>query len=112
MQIRVSQTRRASLVRVSVVIGLLPPEQWVTQANLILDQMKQTPNVKYVLLPNQHIGAYKTSFMPQWVAREYLARRGNAEFNDSQITPARCNLLGYALKHMRIEGKYLPKELF
>ncbi|MEM9680177.1 MAG: DUF4914 family protein [Bacteroidota bacterium] len=84
----------------------------VTQANLILDQMKKTPAVKYVLLPNQHIGAYRTSFMPQWVAREYLALRGNAEFNDSQITPARCNLLGYALKNMRIEGKYLPKELF
>ncbi len=83
----------------------------VTQANLILDQMESTPKVKYVLLPNQHIGAYKTSFMPQWVSREFLARRGHADFNETQISAARCSVLGYALNNMRIEGKYLPKEL-
>ena len=49
--------------------------------------------------------------MPQWVAREFLARKGNAKFNDDQISEARCSLLGYSLNSMRIEGKYLPKEL-
>ena len=83
----------------------------VTQANLILDQMQSTPKTKYVLFPNQHVGAYKTSFMPQWVSREYLARRGNAKFSSQQISPSRCSLLGYALNDMRIEGDYLPKGL-
>ena len=83
----------------------------VTQANLILEQMLNTPKTKYVLFPNQHVGAYKTSFMPQWVSREYLARRGNAKFSSQQVSPARCSLLGYALNDMRIEGDYLPKGL-
>lgn len=83
----------------------------VTQANLILEQMLNTPKTKYALFPNQHVGAYKTSFMPQWVSREYLARRGNAKFSSQQVSPARCSLLGYALNDMRIEGDYLPKGL-
>lgn len=83
----------------------------VTQANLLLDQFQKTPKVKNILLPNQHIGIYKTGFMPQWIAREFLARKGNANFNDDQISESRCSLLGYALNSMRIEGKYLPKEL-
>ncbi len=83
----------------------------VTQANLLLRQFQQTHKVKNILLPNQHIGAYKTGFMPQWVSREFLARKGNARFNEDQISEARCSLLGYALNSMRIEGKYLPKEL-
>ncbi|MEM1337634.1 MAG: DUF4914 family protein [Bacteroidota bacterium] len=83
----------------------------VTQANLLLDQFLQTKKVKNILLPNQHIGAYKTGFMPQWIAREFLARKGNAKFNEDQISESRCSLLGYNLNSMRIEGKYLPKEL-
>lgn len=83
----------------------------VTQANLLLEQMENTSKVKYVLFPNQHIGAYQTSFMPQWVCREFLARRGNAEFNNTQTTAARCSLLGYAMNSIRVEGKYIPKEL-
>ena len=47
----------------------------VKQANLLLRQIEQTPNVQYILTPNQHIGAWATSFMPQWIAREYLARK-------------------------------------
>ncbi len=83
----------------------------VTQANLILEQIQRTTQVKHILIPNQHIGAYKTGFMPQWVSREFLARKGNAEFSSEQMSEARCSLLGYALNSMRIEGKYLPKEL-
>jgi len=43
-------------------------------------------------------------FMPQWLARDYLARRGIAQFREDQIKPARCPLLGYSLQSMRIEG--------
>jgi hypothetical protein len=76
----------------------------VEQANLLLRQIEQTPRTRYILIPNQHVGAWKTGFMPQWLVRDYLARRGNARFKEEQIIPARCALLGYALKSMRIEG--------
>jgi hypothetical protein len=80
----------------------------VKQANLLLDQIKKTPKVQYILTPNQNIGAWKVGFMSQWIVREYLARKGNANFTDHQITPARCNVLGYALKYMTFEGKTIP----
>jgi hypothetical protein len=76
----------------------------VKQANLLLEQIIRTPGVKYILTPNQHIGAWKTSFMPQWISREFLARRGNANFNEEQISPSRCSLLGYSLNQMKVEG--------
>ncbi|MCC5941833.1 MAG: DUF4914 family protein [Balneolaceae bacterium] len=80
----------------------------VKQANLLLRQIKETPKVQYILTPNQNIGAWKVGFMSQWITREYLARKGNATFSDHQITPARCNVLGYALKYMTFEGKTIP----
>jgi len=80
----------------------------VDQANLLLQQIKDTPNVRYVLTPNQHIGAWETSFMPQWLMREYLARRGSAKFNPQQVQPARCTLLGYALNSIQVEGSAIP----
>jgi hypothetical protein len=48
----------------------------VDPANLLLNQILMTPEVRYILTPNQNVGAWEVSFMPQWVAREYLARRG------------------------------------
>jgi hypothetical protein len=42
--------------------------------------------------------------MPQWLMRDYLARRGMAPFHSDQLAPSRCPLLGYALQNMRIEG--------
>jgi hypothetical protein len=48
--------------------------------------------------------------MPQWITREYLARRGGAWFREDQLTPARCPLLGYAVKNVMIEGSLLDKE--
>ncbi|KPM31280.1 Hypothetical protein I595_2545 [Croceitalea dokdonensis DOKDO 023] len=83
----------------------------VKQANLLLEQIRATPDVKYVLTPNQHIGAWKTSFMPQWVSREFLARRGNAKFTEEQLSESRCSLLGYALNSMKVEGLQIPKWL-
>jgi hypothetical protein len=80
----------------------------VTQANLLLNQILDTPRTRYVLVPNQHTGAWAVGFMPQWLMREYLARRGSARFRHDQITPARCPLLGYASKTMQIEGFTIP----
>jgi len=76
----------------------------VTQANLLLDQILATPKTTFILCPNQHVGAWQTGFMPQWIAREYLARRGHAPFKAGQLQPARCPLLGYALLNLTVEG--------
>ena len=83
----------------------------VDQANLLLDQIISTPRMKYILCPNQHIGAWKTGFTPQWVAREYLARHGGARFSQDQVQPSRCPLLGYAMKTVVIEGQTIPSVL-
>jgi hypothetical protein len=77
----------------------------VDQANLLLRQIQQTPRVRYILTPNQHIGVWEVGFMPQWVAREYLSRRGSAKFSAEQVVPARCPLLGYALRDLMVEGQ-------
>ena len=79
--------------------------------NLLLDQIRSTQQTRYILVPNQHVGAWHTGFMPQWLAREYLARRGSARFRPEQLVPARCPLLGYALNTMMIEGTTVPQWL-
>jgi hypothetical protein len=76
----------------------------VAQANLLLRQIVETPRVRHILTPNQHVGAWYTGFMPQWLTRDYLARKGASRFTLDQIVPARCALLGHAMKSMRIEG--------
>jgi hypothetical protein len=80
----------------------------VTQANLLLRQILDTPRTRYIIVPNQHVGAWQVGFMPQWLAREYLARRGSARFRSDQIGPARSPLLGYAIKSMQVEGTTVP----
>ncbi|MHB8901255.1 MAG: DUF4914 family protein [Thermoguttaceae bacterium] len=80
----------------------------VDQANLLLRQIAETPKTRFVLTPNQYVGAWKVGFMPQWLAREYLARRGGARFRQEQLVPARCPLLGYALYFMQVEGTQVP----
>lgn len=81
----------------------------VTQANLLLKQFLDASSTRYILIPNQHVGAWHTGFMPQWLVRDYLARRGHARYPKEQITPSRCSLLGYSLQSMRIEGITIPK---
>lgn len=49
--------------------------------------------------------------MPQWVTREYLARRGTAKFRPEQIAESRCPLLGYSLESLKIDGNFLLKGL-
>jgi hypothetical protein len=83
----------------------------VTQANLLLEQFETYTNMRHVLCPNQHIGSWRVGFMPQWIAREYLARRGVARFKSDQLRTARCALLGYTLRHLQVEGRLIPEEL-
>ena len=80
----------------------------VTHANLLLDQLVQTPRMRYTLVPNQYIGVWKVGFKPQLLMREYLARRGNAQLRADQYQPARCPLLGYELNYLTIEGAKIP----
>ncbi len=81
----------------------------VKQANLLLDQMINSKNTRYLLIPNQHIGVYQVGFMPQWIMREYIARRGSAKFKEDQLEKARCTLLGFCLNSLRVDGQYIRK---
>lgn len=81
----------------------------VNQANLMLEQIKNSAHTRYVLIPNQHIGAYEVSFMPQWIAREYIARRGSAKFKPDHLVEARCSLLGFGLDSLKIDGQHIRK---
>jgi hypothetical protein len=81
----------------------------VVQANLLLEQIQKTPNTKYVLIPNQHIGSFKVGFIAEWLDREYLARKGSAKFRPEQLVESRCSTLGYSPKSLRIDGHNIPK---
>jgi hypothetical protein len=80
----------------------------VVHANMLLKQIMDTPRTRHVLIPNQHIGAWQTGFMPQWIAREYLARRGGAKFKPEQLAEARCPLLGSVPRSIQVEGTFIP----
>ncbi|HEX8552074.1 MAG TPA: DUF4914 family protein [Abditibacteriaceae bacterium] len=81
----------------------------VDQANLLLHQIQSTAKVRYILTPNQHVGCWETGFMPQWIAREYLARRGNAKFKSDKVEAARCPLLGYSLHTLQVAGQSISR---
>lgn len=76
----------------------------VDQANLLLQQIVDTPNTKYILIPNQYIGAYKVGFSGQWVTREYISRRGGVNFKADDLLESRCPILGYSPKNIKVEG--------
>ena len=80
----------------------------VTHANILLNQIVNTPRTTFTLVPNQHIGVWNVGFKPQLLMREYLTRRGAARLRADQYQPARCNLLGYELNYMTIEGSKIP----
>ena len=81
----------------------------VDQANLLLRQFVENPRMRHIICPNQHIGAWQVGFMPQWIAREYLARRGAAKFRPEQLRPARCPLLGHTLHQLQVEGRMVAR---
>lgn len=80
----------------------------VHHANMLLEQIINTPNTMFTLVPNQYIGVWKVGFKPQLFMREYLTRRGNAKLRKDQYQPARCPLLGYELNYLTIEGVKIP----
>lgn len=80
----------------------------VVHANMLLRQIVETSGTRYILLPNQHIGCWNVGFMPQWIAREYLARRGNVRFKPELMVRARCPLLGQIPKSVQVEGVLIP----
>jgi hypothetical protein len=80
------------------------------QANLLLEQIARSSNTRYLLLPNQHIGTYEVGFIPQWIAREYIARRGGARIKQEHLVESRCSLLGYTLDSLKIDGQYILRE--
>ena len=84
----------------------------VDHANLLLNQIIETPEVRYILVPNQHIGAWEVGFMPQWITREYLARRGGARFSAARMKPSRCPLLGYTPGSIVVEGRTIGAWFF
>ncbi|MGE0759420.1 MAG: DUF4914 family protein [Pirellulaceae bacterium] len=77
----------------------------VDQANILLRQIMETATTRFVLIPNQHIGSWNVGFAPQWVAREYLARRGTSPFRMDELMPSRCPLLGYHRQKIQVEGQ-------
>lgn len=83
----------------------------VKQANLLLDQILNTPETKYILLPNQYVGSYKVGFAAEWVTREYLSRKGGVKIASEKLVEAKCTILGYALDSMKLDGHYMKKEL-
>lgn len=80
----------------------------VTQANLLLHQLLDTPATLELLIPNQHVGAYEIGFAGQWLVREYLARRGG-KLNPKHLVPARCPLFGYSPNELKIDGQYIRR---
>ena len=80
----------------------------VRHANILLETIRNTARTRFVLIPNQHIGAYKTGFKPEWIAREYMARRGSVTYREEQLVSARYPLLGYTPPHIRVSGQDVP----
>lgn len=81
----------------------------VDQANILLEQILSTLSTRYILVPNQYIGAYKVDFGAQWATREYLARRGGCKFKREMLLESRCSLLGYVPESIKIDGMKIPK---
>jgi hypothetical protein len=80
-------------------------------ANLLLHQILEAPKTRFVLTPNQHVGAYKVGFAAEWLTREYLARRGQGSMRLDALEPARFPLFGYSLREMKIDGQQIRTSL-
>ncbi len=83
----------------------------VAAANLLLQQIMDHPRTRYVLTPNQHIGAYRVGFSAEWLTREWLARKGAGRMRASQLTPARCPLFGYSPIDITLDGQSVRRTL-
>jgi len=83
----------------------------VGAANLLLRQIMAYPRTRYVLTPNQHIGAYKVGFSAEWLTREWLARKGGGRMRANQLEPARCALFGYTPTEITLDGQPVRRTL-
>ena len=72
----------------------------IRHANLLLEQIMNTPQTTFILVPNQNVGVWKVGFKPQLLMREYFTWNGGAELPKDQYQPARCSLLGNELNHL------------
>jgi hypothetical protein len=84
----------------------------VDQANILLRQIVETASTLFVLIPNQHVGSWQVGFAPQWIFREYVARRGAAHFRGDEVVAARCPLLGYHRRQLHVEGQTIDPAFF
>jgi hypothetical protein len=80
----------------------------VPQANILLEQIIETPRTLFTLVPNQYVGAWHVGFKPQLLMREYLTRRGASKLRDGHYQQARCPLLGYELNYLTLENSKIP----
>src|SRR5205823_3533189 len=69
----------------------------------------ENTRMRHIISPNQHIGVWRVGIMPQWIAREYMARRGAARFRPGQLRPAPCPLLGHTLHQLQVEGRMIAR---
>ncbi|MCR6711182.1 MAG: DUF4914 family protein [Demequina sp.] len=83
----------------------------VAAANLLLDQILSFPHTRFVLTPNQHIGAYNVGFSAEWITREWLARKGGGRMRADQLEPARCALFGYSPREITLDGQPVRRTL-
>jgi hypothetical protein len=83
----------------------------VAAANLQLKQIMDYPNTRFILTPNQHIGAYAVGFSAEWLTREWVARRGAGRVRADQLTPSRCPLFGYAPNEITLDGQPMRRTL-
>jgi len=83
----------------------------VEAANLLLSQVLEFNRTRYVLTPNQHIGAYKVGFSAEWLTREWLARKGGGRMRADQLEPARCALFGYSPREITLDGQPIRRTL-
>lgn len=83
----------------------------VAAANLQLKQIMAYPRTRFILTPNQHIGAYAVGFSAEWLTREWVARRGAGRVRPDQLSPARCPLFGYAPTEITLDGQPVRRTL-
>src|SRR5690606_1073525 len=85
----------------------------VAAANLALRQILEQNRTRFVLVPNQHIGAYKVGFAAQWLTRQSLARRCCGRIWPEERARSRFPLLGYTPREVKRDGQQVrPTLLF
>jgi len=81
----------------------------VTQANLLLNQIRQSGDVKYTLTPNQNVGAWNVKFMSEWLGRSVLTSAKDEFFQKENLKEARCPLLGYTPAKAVVSDYEIPE---